>query len=305
MNAISHLVLTNGALEAELMPHRGARLCRLSAKRPHADDVDLVVPLRDWDAPEHGWPKAGAYPLIPYSNRIADARLAFDGAIHTLEPHPLDWPNTLHGHAQRRAWDVHAHDSQRAELVFDETASAHWPWPFEARIVFALRDQALDMSFALRNTGSMPMPAGLGWHPFFATDCDTTIRFDAPRRWELDDRFLPTGHSTVAPHATTLTRDDWRDGDCALYASEWNGAANAGVCIERRAGTLRLSANPALTHLVIYAPRGGALCCVEPVSHLANGFNLAARGVAGTGMRTLAPGESWHARVTLVWEPKP
>ncbi|MBN3807615.1 hypothetical protein [Paraburkholderia sp. Ac-20347] len=302
MNDLSRVVLSNGALEAEIAPHLGARLCRFTAggnPSSRTNDLELVVPLHAWDAPEHGWPKAGAYPLIPYSNRIADARLSFDGTEHALEPHPLDPPNTLHGHAQRRAWRVLASDSYRAELLLSEAATSHWPWPFDACITFTLRARALDVSFELSNTGSQPMPAGLGWHPFLATDAHTCIHFAARRRWELDERLLPTGSSSVAEQPYILTPRDWQTHDCAIYASEWNGAAR----IERRTGTLHMTADGPLTHLVVYAPRGGALCCVEPVSHLANGFNLAARGVEGTGTHVLAPGERWQARVTLGWEP--
>ena len=43
---------------------------------------------------------------------------------------------------------------------------------------------------------------------------------------------------------------------------------------------------------MIYIPPGQDYFCVEPVSHANDGFNLAARGVAGTGVRVLQPGET-------------
>ncbi|KLU25249.1 hypothetical protein EOS_15935 [Caballeronia mineralivorans PML1(12)] len=291
------LTLSNGSLEAEIAPHLGARLCSLKALDRN---LNLLVPLRAWDAPEHGWPKAGAYPLIPYSNRIAEARLTFGNSTYALAPHPLDLPNTLHGHAQRCAWQMRAHDSQRAELVLHSDDREHWPWPFEARIAFELNANALDVSFALRNLGASPMPAGLGWHPFLAIDTDSVIRFDAQRRWELDAAFVPTGNAFATTQPTELSHLDWQTRDCAIYASEWNGTA----LIERNAGTMRITADAPLTHLVAYTPRGGSFFCVEPVSHVANGFNLAARGIDGTGMHVLAPGEIFSARTTLAWEPK-
>jgi aldose 1-epimerase len=291
------LTISNGVLAAEIAPHLGARLCRLEVLD---QKLDLVVPLRTWDAPEHNWPKAGAYPLIPYSNRIAGARLTFDGSTYALPPHPLDLPNTLHGHAQRCAWQTHRSDSQRAELVLHSDLSEHWPWPFEARIAFELSGNALDVSFALRNRGTTAMPAGLGWHPFLAIDTGSTIRFDAKRSWELDDSFLPTGNAFAVRQPTALTCRDWQTRDCAIYASEWNGTA----LVERDAGVVRLTAAAPFTHLVAYTPRGGPYFCVEPVSHVANGFNFAARGIDGTGMHVLAPGAIFTARTTLAWEPK-
>lgn len=272
MTEPSRVLLCNGTLEAEIAPHLGARVCRLKALERN---VELVVPLDEWRAPEHGWPKAGAYPLIPYSNRIANSRLAFDGKIHALTPHPLDLPNTLHGHAQSCAWQVLAHDSQHAEMALRERACGHWPWPFEASITFTLHANALDLSFTLRNEGDSPMPAGLGWHPFLAIDADSTLRFDALRRWELDAAFVPTGRTQPSPQSTLLTRGDCETSDCAIYASEWDGIA----LLERRTGTLRVAAAAPFTHLVAFAPRGAPYFCVEPVTHVANGFNLAALGI--------------------------
>jgi aldose 1-epimerase len=300
MNDSARLTLSNGVLEAEIAPHLGARLCSLRALDGISDGIDLVVPLHEWDAPAHGWPKAGAYPLIPYSNRIANARLEFEGRSHALAPHPLDLPNTLHGHAQRCAWHTRIHHSQRAELELDAPACEHWPWSFDARIVFELDTCALNVHFTLRNTSASTMPAGLGWHPFLAVDAASTIHFDARRRWELDETFLPTGRALTLDAPTTLRRDDWQTQPCAIYVSEWNGEAH----IERDAGTVRLTAKAPFTHLVAYTPREGTFFCLEPVSHVANGFNFAARGIDGTGLHTLAPGASLTARATLAWESK-
>jgi aldose 1-epimerase len=297
MSHPARITLTNGLLEAEIAPHLGARLCRL---RTLDSNVDLIVPLGVWDAPEHSWPKAGAYPLIPYSNRIADAQLEFEGETYSLEPHPLDLPNTLHGHAQRCQWHTHEQNDHSVELALDAPASEHWPWRFEARIRFALRDAALVVDFKLRNTGTRPMPAGLGWHPFIALDNDSTIHFDARRHWELDTTFLPTGTSHSTTQTTTLTRADWLQAPCAIYASEWDGVAHIG----RTEGVVRVTAAAPFTHLVAYTPRGGTFFCLEPVSHVANGFNFAARGIEGTGMRTLQPNETLTARTCLAWDAK-
>ncbi|QGZ65563.1 aldose epimerase family protein [Paraburkholderia acidisoli] len=289
------ITLDNGILEAEIAPQLGARVCTLKA---HDGNVDLLVPLHKWDAPEHGWPKAGAYPLIPYSNRIVGARLNFGNEIHALKPHPLDLPNSLHGHAQRRAWQLASHTVQRAELVLHSEASEDWPWPFEARIVFTLNAAALDVTLALRNTGTRAMPAGLGWHPFLAVDSTSTVHFQASRRWQLDPAFVPTGASFPISGVTELTPNDWQDRDCAIYASEWNGSAS----ITRTGGTVRLATAAPLTHLVAYAPRSGSFCCIEPVSHVANGFNFAAQDIEGTGTHVLEPGANFAAQVTLSWK---
>ncbi|RQR85252.1 aldose 1-epimerase [Burkholderia sp. Bp9012] len=291
----SRLTIANDDLRADVAPQFGARVTRLVTIE---SSVELLVPLDAWQAPPHGWPKAGAYPLIPYSNRIANAQLHFEGEIHPLPPHPLDPPNTLHGVAQTLPWEVVAHRADDIELALRYDGE-HWPWPFEARIGFRLVHRTLHVRMSVRNAGDRPMPAGVGWHPFLAVDPGSAVRFDARRRWTLDARFLPTGASQIQPAPTVLGTRDWQDRDCAVYASDWHGDA----IVERAAGRVRLRANEPLTHVVAYVPQGAPFLCVEPVSHVANGFNFAAAGIADTGTCRLAPGETLAAHASLEWEP--
>ena len=62
---------------------------------------------------------ATAFPLVPYSNRIANGHLVFAGEEITLAP---NWPglrHPMHGEGWARAWDVARHDGHTAELVHE------------------------------------------------------------------------------------------------------------------------------------------------------------------------------------------
>jgi aldose 1-epimerase len=50
---------------------------------------------------------------------------------------------------------------------------------------------------------------------------------------------------------------------------------------------------------VIYVPPGEDFFCVEPVSHANDGFNLMARGIEGTGVQVLEPGQTLAGNVTF------
>jgi aldose 1-epimerase len=66
-----------------------------------------------------------------------------------------------------------------------------------------------------------------------------------------------------------------------------------------------LQADPLFGHLVVHRPDPPHYLCLEPVSHVANGFNLADAGVAGTGTRMLAPGESMGGQIRIALMPGP
>ena len=63
-----------------------------------------------------------------------------------------------------------------------------------------------------------------------------------------------------------------------------------------------MTAEAPLDFLVVYTPKGRSFFCAEPVSHMTDAFNLAAGGRTDTGARTLAPGETLRAVVTLAVE---
>ena len=59
---------------------------------------------------------AACYPLVPYSNRIAGARLRHAGRDYALAHNFGDQPHAIHGVGWQRAWSVVAATEDRATL---------------------------------------------------------------------------------------------------------------------------------------------------------------------------------------------
>jgi aldose 1-epimerase len=271
----------------------GGRLARLQWQRSNGDWVDVVVPMT---APLQGsrWPKAGAYPLVPYSNRIANAVLAFQGTRYALAPHPDAVPHTLHGHGHLRPWECEA-TASTADLRMTSGACADWPWVFRATQRFTVDTDALVLDMSIQNLDAGPMPAGLGWHPFFACNGPATLRHGAATWWPHDDQFIPTGEAAPAGPG-------WRS-PVRFDSEARNGylSANQGAFeIEHASGVrVRVTGDSALDHLVVHYPAGGQYLCVEPTTHVANGFNLADKGCPGTGLRIIEPGGTLNCSVRV------
>jgi aldose 1-epimerase len=91
-----------------------------------------------------------------------------------------------------------------------------------------------------------------------------------------------------APRVASLRMDNGFGG--------WSGEAT--IHWPESGLTLAIEADPALfRHLVVFIPPGLDFFCVEPVSNANDGFNLFERGVEGTGVRVLEPGESLRGEV--------
>ena len=285
------LRLRDGALELELCPaiggcitglrHRGRNLLRPASARF----------FEQQDARE-----AASFPLVPFSNRVADGRFAFAGAVYQLDRNSPPEPHAIHGHGWQHAWTVRKASARSAVLEFAHRI-AGTPFDYRATQSFALAEDGLSVTLEIANTGGTPMPAGLGLHPYFLRSEAVTLCARLEHVWRADARKLPQERAPLPPEwdfgnalrVATLALDNCFGGWRGTAAIRWP---------ERDLG-LVITADPVFGHLVIYIPAGQDFFCVEPVSHVNDGFNLAARGVADTGVQILAPGASLRGAVCL------
>lgn len=238
--------------------------------------------------------------MVPYSGRVRDGRLHFSGRVWPLTPHPGS-PHSLHGIAQRRAWDVLAFGSAEATLGYRHRPDDHWPWAFETTLTVALEPRCLHLTLAVHNQAPEAMPCGLGLHPYLLHQAQDHLCFDAGRPWPFDEDYL----AGVPPMAAWVSRPQvWGPTvfgavEHTVFHAGWRGALSirqgSALGLER----LRLQAQGAFDQLVIHRPGGSPYLCVEPVSHVADGFNLHAQGVLGTGTRVLGPGQSLQGALQI------
>jgi aldose 1-epimerase len=86
------ITLNAGGASARLLPHAGGRVSALRLVGRNGEAVDVLHPYpEDFFDPIH-WAKGGIYPLMPYSNRIANALLHVNGETHVLRPTPMPCP---------------------------------------------------------------------------------------------------------------------------------------------------------------------------------------------------------------------
>jgi aldose 1-epimerase len=242
------------------------------------------------------------YPLVPYSNRIAMARLRFAGAVHDLGRNFGDHPHSIHGVGWQRPWHVVTHDRGSALIAFEHVATgAGWPWPFRATQALALTADGtgatLEARLTLANTGDAPFPFGLGFHPFFPRTATTELCFRATSVWNTDATQLPTQRVSVPerwrfdrPRAVDeITLDN-------VFAG-WDGSAT--LRDRARHLDITIAGDSAASFLVVYVPPGRDFLAVEPVTHMTDAFNRAERGESGTGTRILAGGAAFSCTMRI------
>ena len=107
------------------------------------------------------------FPLIPFSNRIADATLHWAGREYALTRYVDAEPHAIHGNGWQRTWSVTRREASRLAIELEHDATGvrarEWPFPYRARQRFDLVVDAsavrLELGLEIENTGGQPFPS--------------------------------------------------------------------------------------------------------------------------------------------------
>lgn len=227
------------------------------------------------------------FPLVPFSNRIAHGRFSAEGREVRLSPNfpGGDHPHPLHGFGWLAPWRVISADAANAVLQHDYEAG-EWPWAYTAREVFALQPDGLRITLALRNRDTSPMPAGLGFHPYFPRTPAAVYHGLHRGEWQNDAECLP-----LALDEDAEVCDWWNGGAVSARVVDTVYTGREGditLSWPEREMTVTLAPSPDLSCTVVYTPIDAPFFCIEPVSHATDAVNR-----SDEGMRLLAPGDEF------------
>lgn len=235
-----------------------------------------------------------AYPLIPFSGRIDQGEFVFNKRKVTLPSNMPPEPHAIHGQGWQSQWQVCEQHQQRARVEFIYSGD-DWPWRYRAEQTFELRKNSLTLSLALHNLSSEPMPAGLGWHPFFPKD-DAQLTASVREIWSSSDDLIT--QSPVYQSEIELLRTGVAVSALDLDNAFTTEQQRSTMLWPAEARGLNLLASSELAHLVIYTPAGENFFCVEPVSHAPNCVNSTLPAKV-TGAKILEPNQTMSATIAL------
>ena len=271
------IVLQNGAARLELFPEVGGAVASFTVA-----GRDILRPMAKGatDALD-----TSSFPLVPFCNRIPQGRFAFEGREFLLKPNLGDHPHPLHGQGWRGGWAVDGAKGAKAALSY-EHAPSDWPWAYRAEQTFVLSEASLRMELSVTNTGDAPMPAGLGFHPYFPRRSGETLKASVGGVWMIDETILPTVHhaGVWGPDWTRGAGVEGHDDLIDHCYTGWNQRAELSAPGQP---TTTITAPADCRWLHLYVPPGQPFYCVEPCANRPDPF-----GPPDSGMVTLAPGQS-------------
>jgi aldose 1-epimerase len=293
MGAISEApTLRAGALEVGLAPAIGGSVGAMRWR-----GVDLMRRLSDDYRDTGNVLGVAMFPMVPYANRIAQNAFDFEGRRWRVLPNNPPETFNVHGSGWRRLWTVTRSDAATATLALEVAAGAD-PYSYRAEQAFAVSEEGLRVTMTLTNTGAVAMPFGFGLHPWFDRDPDVTLQFSA-RRFHLEEPERVSGDPITLPPELDFAKGrplpgGWRNND---YGG-WSGEAI--IRFPSRGAGLRIVADPAFKHLMLYADPTKPYFCLEPQTNASGAFNRGRWNDPDEGVIVLAPGESAAGAVSFM-----
>lgn len=275
-------------------PAGGGRIVSFCSEHGNRAYHWLMTANGTWDEPTRP-PKAGAFLMVPFPNRLESGRFAFAGRAIRLPAHPDSRPHALHGHGWLANWDVVSRELNTAEIAYRHAADA-WPFDYEVRQLFTLTQSGLAIAVIVRNPGPDPMPFGLGFHPYIPLRSGTRLQANVSHEWRTDDQNLPLTPEPVQRGGPFGRLHAVAAAGFTRFFDGWNGIAkiqwpdeNVALCIE---------AEETLSRLAVHIPHDRTYLCLEPATQTSNAFNLGIDGEDG-GTRILAAGEEFQTKLKL------
>lgn len=250
-------------------------------ERPQSADELLRTPAR-----------AGCPILFPFPGRLPEGRYRFEGREFVL---PLNAPGGgahAHGFTPRRPWRLVERTATTCTCAFDErclTAEerAGYPWAFLLEVCWGVRAEGvLRADVRLENRSPVPLPFGVGLHPYLLVPPDGSVDLPATAAW---------------PHVGGVP-----SGSPRAVAGPWTWAGlEPGVSIlltglprgivEATAGNAVLRfPSDRFGEVVLYRPPNRASVCVEPWTSVSGAGWLLDAGNP-SGLVSLPAGATWVA----------
>jgi aldose 1-epimerase len=304
---IDVLTIANSHWRVGLIPRTGGSVAFGQVQSGGAW-VDVLRPTPD-DALGSSWDTA-SFPLIPWSNRIRHGSLLWKDEVYQLRRWATLEDCAIHGTALDFPWGVVEAAEDRVSIEFDARGyyGVNWPWDFTTRQEYYLDGARLACRMSLTNVDDVAFPAGLGHHPYFVRRLlgangepfgdEVLAQINSINEYELVDCMPDKGPGPIAASSDFTSKRAL--GQTLIDNCQTRKPGGPVATLEYPGSfSIVIEADPIFEHTVFYIPPGKPFFAIEPVTNANDGFTLFKKGIPGTGVFEIAPGETVTAELSL------
>ena len=282
--------IKNDFIQFGVLPTLGGSLAYLKYK-----EIDILRPTKPDETETN---QTALFPMIPYASFIQDGHFPYLGITRKVEKNSPISKNPMHGDVWRSPLQVETQNEHSIKLTYQHNKNKGYPFSYTAKVEYKLKDDSFEIIETLENDSVLPMPFGMGIHPFFVKDPDTQISFNAPKIWYRgDDPIL--GHPYTAPKNFDFKEAKSVPANgCNMSFGSWD--SKAFIDYPSKNIHIDILADNSFRHLVLFSPKGKNFFCLEPVTNTPDAFNLASLGIVGTGIQSLGPQQTLSGKIKFI-----
>lgn len=261
-------------------------------------DLLIFYPVERSPLTRHSDQIIAAYPMLPYSNRIANGKFKFNNSVYQLTPNASNGKDSIHGNAWQKSWDLESFTENSVVLTLnynpDKGSQKEWPYAYFARLRYCVYESGLFIQMSCKNTDICKQPIGMGFHPYLPRRNLVEIGFSAPSVWNNGPDGLPEGRM--------LNEDQWNFDQMRILKQD-DFLDNCYVNWDREAfirwkysnSFLTVSASVIYRHFVVYTPPDQSFFTMEPATNMNNAINMPE--ISDRGLFILKPGQILKGRI--------
>jgi aldose 1-epimerase len=240
--------------------------------------------------------KGGSFPLVPFSNRIKNAKFNFNELEYNLNQNAF--PHAIHGHGYLSEWSIVERSNASAKIIYrHQPDDLGWPWSYEITQSIHLNNFSCIIELKLTNSSNSIMPFGFGIHPFFNFNVEIRLKFFASREWDGQPEDFPTKTKSIENNFNIRNgRALWKNEKTVCYE---NFAGKVKIIWPYKKKKITMKVDKIFNHLIVHVPKGEEYFCIEPVSHPTDGFNLMQVKKENLDSWFLAPNENINGLIEL------
>lgn len=266
----------------------------------HGAELDSIVHKQNqleylWQGDAAFWGKKSPI-LFPIVGTLKDNSYSYQGEKYNLP---------RHGFARDKAFTLEHRSEDKATflLVSDEESVKNYPFSFEFRLHYALKDNVLSVTYAVQNTGEDLMYFSVGGHPAFrvplvdgTTYTDYFIELNAA---ETSGRYplSKDGLLELAPNPFLQNTDKIPLNPSLFYEDavvlKHLSAKSMAILSEKTAHGLKMSFD-GFPYFGIWAAKNAPFVCLEPWCGIADSVNTTQELTEKEGINRLVKGEKFE-----------
>jgi galactose mutarotase-like enzyme len=270
------------------------------AIKAHGAELDSIVHKQNqleylWQGDAAFWGKKSPI-LFPIVGTLKNNSFSFEGENYTLP---------RHGFARDKVFTLEHHTADEATflLVSDEKSLENYPFSFEFRLHYALKDNILSVTYAVKNTSEDLMYFSVGGHPAFrvplvdgTTYTDYFIELNAA---ETSGRYplSKDGLLELAPNPFLQNTDKIPLNPALFYEDavvlKHLSAKSMAILSEKTTHGLRMSFE-GFPYFGIWAAKNAPFVCLEPWCGIADSVNTTQELTEKEGINRLENGEMFE-----------